>query len=121
MWRQLRAIGLLPGVSAGVVPFAILALTGTGVGWGLDGPLRVLPILGGIAPPQALQDVHDPADKDDKHNRAGEEANHQPGVPEHGEEAGYGGSAGWGRGPIVMRLHRLSEVAGSTPDWRARA
>ena len=49
MWRQLRAIGLLPGVSAGVVPFTILALTGTDVGWGLDGPLRVLPILGGIA------------------------------------------------------------------------
>jgi protein-S-isoprenylcysteine O-methyltransferase Ste14 len=49
VWRQLRAIGLLPGVGAVVVPALILAVGGADVGWGLDGAWHVLPILAGSA------------------------------------------------------------------------
>lgn len=48
-WRQARAIGPLPGVVNVLVPAAILALTGTDVGWGLDGAAVVLPVLLGLA------------------------------------------------------------------------
>src|SRR5687767_1709446 len=49
MWRHLRAIGLLPGISAGVIPATILLLTGSQVGWGLDGALQVVPVVAGGA------------------------------------------------------------------------
>ena len=49
MWRQLRAIGLLPGLGVLVVPGAILATSGFEVGWGIDGALRLLPMLAGGA------------------------------------------------------------------------
>ena len=49
MWRQVRAIGLLPGIGAGVVPGVILAVGGTDVGWGLDGAWRALPVAAGAA------------------------------------------------------------------------
>jgi protein-S-isoprenylcysteine O-methyltransferase Ste14 len=46
-WRQLRAIGLLPGVGAIVVP-AVLLITGDfEVGWGLPASLAWLPPLAG--------------------------------------------------------------------------
>jgi protein-S-isoprenylcysteine O-methyltransferase Ste14 len=48
-WRQLRAIGLLPGVGVVVVPAAIVIVTGTDVGWGLDGALQALPVAVGAA------------------------------------------------------------------------
>jgi protein-S-isoprenylcysteine O-methyltransferase Ste14 len=47
LWRHLRAICLLPGTGAGLVPAAILVLTGTDIGWSLEGPLQALPILAG--------------------------------------------------------------------------
>ena len=47
MGRQLRAIALLPGIGAVVVPGLILALTGFQVGWGLDGALAALPVVAG--------------------------------------------------------------------------
>jgi protein-S-isoprenylcysteine O-methyltransferase Ste14 len=49
MWRHVRAIGLLPGISAGVIPATILVLTAGDVGWGLDGPLHVVPVIAGAA------------------------------------------------------------------------
>jgi protein-S-isoprenylcysteine O-methyltransferase Ste14 len=47
--RHVRAIGLLPGVSAGVVPAVILLLGGVDVGWGLDGAWQALPVAAGVA------------------------------------------------------------------------
>jgi protein-S-isoprenylcysteine O-methyltransferase Ste14 len=49
MWRHVRAIGLLPGISAGAIPAAILVFGGSDVGWGLDGGLAVLPVVAGAA------------------------------------------------------------------------
>jgi len=48
-WRHTRSIALLPGVVLGIVPGALLLLSGgANVGWGLSGPIRVLPpLLGG--------------------------------------------------------------------------
>jgi protein-S-isoprenylcysteine O-methyltransferase Ste14 len=48
-WRQMRAILLLPGVVAIVVPGLILATTGAEVGWGLDGAAAALPVALGAA------------------------------------------------------------------------
>jgi protein-S-isoprenylcysteine O-methyltransferase Ste14 len=45
--RHLKAIGLLPGMVTVVVPAAIVAITGTDVGWGLDGAWAALPVAGG--------------------------------------------------------------------------
>jgi protein-S-isoprenylcysteine O-methyltransferase Ste14 len=47
--RHIRAIGLLPGFVLVGFPALILALTGIEVGWGLDGALQALPVLGGAA------------------------------------------------------------------------
>jgi protein-S-isoprenylcysteine O-methyltransferase Ste14 len=48
VWRQLRAIGPLPGLGAVVVPAAILLVTGDlEVGWGLPAGVAWLPPLGG--------------------------------------------------------------------------
>ena len=48
-WKQLRAIGLLPVMGAGVVPAVILAASGWGnPGWGLDGVAAALPIVLGV-------------------------------------------------------------------------
>jgi protein-S-isoprenylcysteine O-methyltransferase Ste14 len=47
MWRHVRAIGLLPGLGVVGIPVLVLALTDFEIGWGLDGALRVLPILAG--------------------------------------------------------------------------
>jgi protein-S-isoprenylcysteine O-methyltransferase Ste14 len=46
-WRHLRAIALLPGSVAILVPALILIGAGTDLGWGLDGALAALPILAG--------------------------------------------------------------------------
>ena len=49
-WRHARAIVLLPGAVTIVVPGAILiAAGGPDIGWGLDGAVRVLPVLAGLA------------------------------------------------------------------------
>lgn len=48
-WRQARAIALLPGMVAVVVPAAVLAVTGTDIGWGLDGVPAALTALLGLA------------------------------------------------------------------------
>src|SRR5262245_62697024 len=48
-WRHLRAIALLPGVAAVVVPALILLGSGTDVGWGLAGAAAALPVLLGAA------------------------------------------------------------------------
>ncbi len=49
-WRQARAIALLPGTVAVVLPAIILvAGDGPNVGWGLDGLAAVLPVLLGGA------------------------------------------------------------------------
>jgi protein-S-isoprenylcysteine O-methyltransferase Ste14 len=49
-WRQLRAIGLLPGVGAGLVPALLLATSGWGeVGWGLEGAAAAVPVALGAA------------------------------------------------------------------------
>jgi protein-S-isoprenylcysteine O-methyltransferase Ste14 len=49
-WRQARAIALLPGVAAVVVPGLILLLgEAPDPGWGLGGPVSVLPALAGLA------------------------------------------------------------------------
>jgi protein-S-isoprenylcysteine O-methyltransferase Ste14 len=49
VWRQLRAIGLLPGVGTIGVPAAVVLLADSvNVGWGLPFPVSVLPILLGI-------------------------------------------------------------------------
>jgi protein-S-isoprenylcysteine O-methyltransferase Ste14 len=49
-WRHARAIALLPGMAAVVVP-AIVLLAGAGpnVGWGLPGLAAALPVLVGVA------------------------------------------------------------------------
>lgn len=48
-WRHARAIVLLPGVAAVVVPSLILVLgQGASMGWGLDGPRAALPVLLGL-------------------------------------------------------------------------
>ena len=49
-WRQVRAIGLLPGTVTVVVPALILILgNGPNIGWGLDGTAAALPALLGSA------------------------------------------------------------------------
>jgi protein-S-isoprenylcysteine O-methyltransferase Ste14 len=48
VWRQVRAIVLLPGVVVVLVPLAVLTGTGLDFGWGLGGALAVLPILFGL-------------------------------------------------------------------------
>ena len=45
--RQVKAIGLLPGMVTIVIPAAIVALAGTEVGWGFDGAWAVLPVVAG--------------------------------------------------------------------------
>jgi protein-S-isoprenylcysteine O-methyltransferase Ste14 len=47
-WRHARAIALLPGTAAVVVP-AVILLTGgdTHIGWGLDGALAAVPVVVG--------------------------------------------------------------------------
>jgi protein-S-isoprenylcysteine O-methyltransferase Ste14 len=47
MWRQVRAIGLLPGLGVIGIPVLVLALTDLEIGWGLDGVLQVMPVLAG--------------------------------------------------------------------------
>jgi protein-S-isoprenylcysteine O-methyltransferase Ste14 len=50
VWRQLRAIGPLPGIGALVIPTMIVLLTGeVSFGWGLPFPLDLLPPLAGCA------------------------------------------------------------------------
>jgi protein-S-isoprenylcysteine O-methyltransferase Ste14 len=50
VWRQLRAIGLLPGVGTIVVPAAIVLVgDSVNVGWDLPFPVSALPVLAGIA------------------------------------------------------------------------
>jgi protein-S-isoprenylcysteine O-methyltransferase Ste14 len=46
-WRHVRAIGLLPGISAGVIPALIAVLGGVDVGWGFAGAWQILPVAGG--------------------------------------------------------------------------
>lgn len=49
-WRQVRAIALLPGTAAVVLPAIILvAGDGPNFGWGLDGLAAALPVLLGAA------------------------------------------------------------------------
>jgi protein-S-isoprenylcysteine O-methyltransferase Ste14 len=49
-WRHARAIVLLPGMVALVVPALILLLgNGASVGWGLESPWAVLPVVTGLA------------------------------------------------------------------------
>jgi protein-S-isoprenylcysteine O-methyltransferase Ste14 len=49
-WKQLRAIGLLPGMVTLVVPTLIVLLTDSlNVGAGLDGALAAIPVLLGAA------------------------------------------------------------------------
>jgi protein-S-isoprenylcysteine O-methyltransferase Ste14 len=43
--RQLKAIGILPGLGVIGVPALILALTDFEIGWGLDGALQALPVI----------------------------------------------------------------------------
>jgi protein-S-isoprenylcysteine O-methyltransferase Ste14 len=47
--RHLRAIGLLPGMVAVVVPALIVSSGGVDVGWGLPRGAAVLPVLLGVA------------------------------------------------------------------------
>ena len=49
MGRQLRAIGLLPGIGTVVVPGLILLLGDFDIGWGLAGALAAIPVLAGAA------------------------------------------------------------------------
>jgi protein-S-isoprenylcysteine O-methyltransferase Ste14 len=49
VWRHARAIVLLPGVAAILVPAAILFADGSDIGWGLDGLLAIPLLLLGIA------------------------------------------------------------------------
>lgn len=49
VWRQVRAIVLLPGTVTVLVPAVILGLEGSNVGWGLSGAAAVLPVLLGLA------------------------------------------------------------------------
>lgn len=46
-WRHVRAIALLPGTVAVVVPIALLIAGGFDIGWGLEGALGALPLLVG--------------------------------------------------------------------------
>jgi len=49
VWRQLRAILLLPGMVAVVVPAVLVTVTGTvEPGWGLPSPYDLLPSVAGI-------------------------------------------------------------------------
>lgn len=47
-WRHARAIALLPGIAAVLVPTLILIGGGTGIGWGLDGVLAAVPVVVGL-------------------------------------------------------------------------
>lgn len=47
-WRQIRAIALLPGTVTVLVPTIVLLLSGTNIGWGLDGVAAALPVLLGF-------------------------------------------------------------------------
>jgi protein-S-isoprenylcysteine O-methyltransferase Ste14 len=47
-WRHARAIALLPGTAAVLVPTLILFGEGTSIGWGLDGVLAAGPVLVGL-------------------------------------------------------------------------
>lgn len=47
-WHQARAIALLPGVVAVLVPAFLLLSTGVDVGWGLGSPAAALPVLLGL-------------------------------------------------------------------------
>jgi protein-S-isoprenylcysteine O-methyltransferase Ste14 len=50
VWRQLRAIGPLPGMAVLVLPSTIFLLGAEPhVGWGADWPLGALPVLLGLA------------------------------------------------------------------------
>jgi protein-S-isoprenylcysteine O-methyltransferase Ste14 len=46
--RQLRAIGPLPAMVTVVIPAVLVLIWGTEVGWGLDWPLKALPVLAGL-------------------------------------------------------------------------
>lgn len=49
VWRHLRAIVLLPGVVAIVIPASILARSGgPAIGWGLASPWALLPSVAGL-------------------------------------------------------------------------
>jgi protein-S-isoprenylcysteine O-methyltransferase Ste14 len=49
MWRQLRAIGILPGLGIVGVPAALLIATeAVEVGWGLPGALAAVPVVAGV-------------------------------------------------------------------------
>jgi protein-S-isoprenylcysteine O-methyltransferase Ste14 len=47
VWRQLRAIGPLPGIVTVVIPLVLVLIWGTEIGWGLDGAAAALPVLVG--------------------------------------------------------------------------
>ena len=47
--RQLKAIGLLPGMVTIVIPAGIIAVAGSDIGWGLDGAWSAVPVIGGAA------------------------------------------------------------------------
>jgi protein-S-isoprenylcysteine O-methyltransferase Ste14 len=48
-WRHARAIALLPGIAAVVVPALILTVAGdASIGWGLDGGVAAAPVLIGL-------------------------------------------------------------------------
>jgi protein-S-isoprenylcysteine O-methyltransferase Ste14 len=49
VWRQLRAIALLPAMTAIVIPAFLLYLNEEDIGWGLPGAAAVAPVLGGTA------------------------------------------------------------------------
>jgi protein-S-isoprenylcysteine O-methyltransferase Ste14 len=46
-WQHVKAIALLPGIVTIPIPAAILAVSGTNIGWGLDSPWSALPVVGG--------------------------------------------------------------------------
>lgn len=48
-WRQTRAIALLPGTVTVLVPAAIIAITGSNVGWGFGGLVAALSVLLGLS------------------------------------------------------------------------
>ena len=48
VWRQVRAIALLPGVVVVLVPLVVLISTGSDFGWGLGEGVAVLPIFLGL-------------------------------------------------------------------------
>ncbi len=50
LWRHLRAIALLPAMALAVIPLAILYWTeDVQIGWELDAPLAVPPVVLGVA------------------------------------------------------------------------